>query len=201
MPRQARYILSGVPLHVVQRGANRQICFRADSDFQRYWELLLTHSGTYRCKVHAYVLMSNHVHLLLTPAAEFGRMMKAVGQQYAQYFNLRYRRTGPLWESRYRAHVVQDDAHFLTCQRYIELNPVRAGMCESAGAYHWSSFRSNAEGKRDDVVAPHPTFLALDSATETRRKYYRELFKVAITPAKMDAIRASIVSGRPFGSR
>jgi putative transposase len=201
MPRQARFIESGVPLHVVQRGVDRQTCFRADSDFQRYWELLGEHARRNGCDIHAYVLMTNHVHLLLTPRGMCGSLMKSLGQQYAQYFNRRYQRTGPLWESRYRAHVVQDDAHLLTCQRYIELNPVRAGMCGNAGAYRWSSYRSNAEGSRDDVVTPHGLFVALDPVPEGRRKCYRELFSIAIAPAYIDAIRASTVSGRPFGNR
>jgi putative transposase len=201
MPRQARHIQPGVPLHVVQRGVDRQRCFRAESDFQRYWELLEMHTRVNNCEVHAYVLMTNHVHLLLTPCADFGGVMKSIAQQYTQYFNRQYRRTGPLWESRYRAHAVQDDVHLLTCQRYIELNPVRAGMCESAGAYRWSSYRHNADGKEDDLVRPHSVFLALSPTSETRRRHYRALFNVAIAPAQIDAIRASTVSGRPFGNK
>lgn len=137
MPRRARLLLPNVPLHVIQRGNNRQACFFADDDYRRYLDWLEEYAGKCGCRVHAYVLMTNHVHLLLSAdsAGGVGALMKALGQRYVQYINRTYRRSGTLWEGRFRSCLTQDETYLLACQRYIELNPVRAAMVAHPAEY------------------------------------------------------------------
>ena len=141
MARKPRFVLPGYPRHVVQRGNNRQACFFDESDYRKYLDSLAEAAHKYHCQVHAYVLMTNHVHLLVTPTTDEGisQMMQSVGRRYVRYFNGVYRRTGTLWEGRYKASLVQTDSYLLTCYRYIELNPVRAEMVPDPGDYPWSS--------------------------------------------------------------
>jgi putative transposase len=143
MPRLPRYILPGVPQHIIQRGNNRQAIFAAEGDYITYLDWLKRAADQYGLYIHAYVLMTNHVHLLATPMAEdsIGKALQSLGRRYVQYFNFSYGRTGTLWESRYRATVVDADSYFLACSRYIELNPVRASMVQAPGDYRWSSYR------------------------------------------------------------
>src|SRR5688500_13119076 len=144
MARQRRLLPAGYPVHVVHRAVNRSTCFYRDTDYLSYLHLLAEHGRAFACAVHAYVLMSNHVHVLLTP--DDGRgvslLMKNVAQRYAQYVNRWHERTGALWEGRFKARVVTDDAYLLACHRYIELNPVRAGMVAHPSEYAWSSYRA-----------------------------------------------------------
>jgi len=146
MPRRARLRLAGLLLHIMQRGNNRTACFFADEDYALYLHHLKELSRKFRCAVHAYVLMTNHVHLLLTPAREDGPslLMKHLGQRYVQYVNRTYRRSGTLWEGRFRSSIVQERGYLLRCHRYIELNSVRAGMVMHPRDYCWSSYCSNA---------------------------------------------------------
>ena len=142
MPRRPRLTFSGLPLHLIQRGNNRQACFFADEDYRFYLECLAEYARPNGCRIHAYVLMTNHVHLLISPerAESPGCLMKALGQRYVQYVNRQNRRSGSLWEGRFRSCLIQEDAYLLTCQRYIEQNPVRADMVAHPGEYPWSSF-------------------------------------------------------------
>jgi len=146
MPRKPRMYLAGVPCHVVQRGNNRDACFFTDDDYQLYRETLRDACRSYRVDVHAYVLMTNHVHLLMTPQTIEGisRVMQSLGRRYVQYVNRSYQRVGTLWESRHKASLVDAKNYLLACYRYIELNPVAAGMVEHPGDYRWSSFTCNA---------------------------------------------------------
>ncbi len=191
MPRRARLALPGIPLHLIQRGNNRQACFFADEDYRFYLEWLAEHANRTGCHVHAYVLMTNHVHLLVTPdrAESTGVLMKAVGQRYAQYVNRTYRRSGTLWEGRYRSCPIQEDTYLLACQRYIELNPVRAGMVAHPAEYRWSSYRANVQGETNTQVRPHSLYLALGSNAIDRQAAYRELFRYALEPHLVDDIR------------
>ncbi|MCC4114589.1 transposase [Aromatoleum toluclasticum] len=191
MPRRPRLSLPDVPLHLIQRGNNRQACFYADEDYRRYLDWLAESAATTGCRVHAYVLMTNHVHLLVSAsrAEAPGEMMKALGQRYVQYVNRTYRRTGSLWEGRYRSCPTQTDGYLLACQRYIELNPVRAAMVDHPADYPWSSYRANAHGAASEVVTPHETFIALGYELERRQAAYRELFRHALAPAMIDEIR------------
>jgi len=148
MARHPRFILPGQPQHVIQRGNNRDVIFVADEDYQFYREKLAEACERFDCDLHAYVLMTNHVHLLMTPNTEdgIGKVMQSVGRYYVQYFNYQYRRTGTLWEGRYKATLLDSESYLLTCYRYIELNPVRAAMIEHPSQYRWSSYHFNARG-------------------------------------------------------
>lgn len=151
--------------------------------------------------VHAYVLMTNHVHLLATgkePGA-LSRMMQSLGRRYVRYVNSNYHRTGTLWEGRYKSGLVDSDRYLLTCYRYIELNPVRAGFAKTPGDYRWSSFHHNAQGVRDAVVAPHATYLSLGKSAAARQSAYRKLFQKPIGD-DIEAIRTHLTQGKPLGS-
>jgi putative transposase len=191
MARQPRFVLPGHPQHVIQRGNNRSVIFIADEDYRSYLETLQSACEHCGCEVHAYVLMTNHVHLLMTPSTEDGisKAMQAVGRKYVQYFNHQYQRTGTLWEGRYKATLIDTEQYLLTCYRYVELNPVRAGMADDPGQYPWSSYRANALGTEDALVAPHERYLALGGAPEQRRMAYRALFGNRLADAVLSEIR------------
>lgn len=191
MPRRPRLALPYVPLHLIQRGNNRQACFFADEDYRFYLDWLTEYASKMGCQVHAYVLMTNHVHLLLSAgqAESVGALMKAVGQRYVQYVNRTYRRSGTLWEGRFRSCPTQGETYLLACQRYIELNPVRAGMVAHPAEYRWSSYRANAQGELDALVQPHPLYEALGQDAAIRQAVYRELFRFELDPGLVDEIR------------
>lgn len=193
MPRRARLTLPNVPLHLIQRGNNRQACFFADEDYRFYLDWLTEHADKTGCRVHAYVLMTNHVHLLVSPdrAGAAGALMKALGQRYVQYVNRTYRRSGTLWEGRFRSCPIQEEAYLLACQRYIELNPVRANMVAHPAEYRWASFRANAQGEADALVRPHSLYAALGLDDASRQAAYRELFRFELDPGLVDEIRRS----------
>ncbi|HQX06037.1 MAG TPA: transposase [Zoogloea sp.] len=152
-----RLALPGVPLHLIQCGNNRHACFFAEDDYRIYQDWLTEYAGKSACRVHAYVLMTNHVHLLVSAdsTAAPGALMKSLGQRYFQYVNRTYQRSGTLWEGRYRSCPVDQDAYLLACQRYIELNPVRAGMVRHPADCPWSSYRANAEGEASPLIQVH----------------------------------------------
>lgn len=184
-------MLPGVPLHIIQRGNNRQVCFVADEDYRFYLDWLQEYAGKTGCLIHAYVLMTNHVHLLVSSsnADGVGAMMKVLGQRYVQYVNRTYRRSGTLWEGRFRSCLTQEESYLLACQRYIELNPVRAGMVEHPGDYRWSSYRANGQGEENPLLRPHELYLGLGAEAATRQAAYRELFRYELEPGLVDEIR------------
>jgi len=179
MPRKPRFQLVGVPQHVIQRGNNREPCFYAEEDYRRYLDDCHEAAERYQCCIHAYVLMTNHVHLLVTPMAEYGisGMMQVLGRRYVYYMNKTYQRTGTLWEGRYKSSLVDSDQYLLTCMRYIELNPVRAEMVDHPADYKWSSYQSNAQGQYDKLLQPHMLYKNLGSTLGMRQGAYRELFR------------------------
>ncbi|WP_153111496.1 transposase [Propionivibrio limicola] len=191
MPRRARLTLPNVPMHVIQRGNNRQACFFADEDYRFYLDWLKEYASKTGCRIHAYVLMTNHVHLLVSADSGngVGALMKALGQRYVQYVNRTYRRSGSLWEGRFRSCPTQEESYLLACQRYIELNPVRAGMVEHPGDYRWSSYRTNAQGEASDLVTTHALYDGLGADPACRQVAYRELFRYELEPGVVDAIR------------
>lgn len=201
MPRQPRYLLPGVPQHVVQRGVDRNPTFFAPSDYASYLRCLRSASRRYECQIHAYVLMTNHVHLLVTPQAEdsIPRVMQSIGREYVQPLNSRYKRIGTLWQARYRASVVQSDFYFLACHRYIEMNPVRAGLVNSPHLYRYSSYTFNALGHANGLVTPHSTYLALGSDSKSRTKAYQYLFSTELRASLIEEIRKQTRSCRPIG--
>ncbi len=202
MPRRVRLHLDGIPLHIVQRGHNRQPCFFDDQDYHAYRHWLGEALDREGCALHAYVLMTNHVHLLVTPerAAAIPRLIIAVGRRYVQYINATYRRTGTLWDGRYKSSLVQEETYLLLCQRYIEMNPVRAGMVADPGEYPWSSYRHHALGQADRIVSPHPLCLALGTTAADRQKSYRELFLGALADAPIDELRMALNQNQPIGN-
>lgn len=193
MARQPRFVIPGQPQHVIQRGNNRPEIFCAEQDYQFYLEKLAAAAKKFQCDIHAYVLMTNHVHLLVTPHLEngIGKMMQMFGRYYVQYFNYSYQRTGILWEGRYRATVIDSEQYLLACMRYIELNPVRAGMVSHPSEYPWSSYRCNAVGEEDSLVCPHREFRKLGQTGEERQSAYRQLFRSRIPDITLDEIRTA----------
>jgi len=202
MPRRARIALPNVPIHIIQRGNNRQACFFADEDYRRYLDWLAEYATKTGCRIHAYVLMTNHVHLLLSgeQADAGGALMKLLGQRYVQYVNRVYRRSGTLWEGRFRSCPVQEERYLLGCQRYIELNPVRANMVSHPAEYRWSSYRANAQGEPDVLVRPHPLYDALAGDAGNRLVAYRELFRYELEPGLVDEIRRATNGNFALGS-
>lgn len=202
MPRPPRYELVGIPQHVIQRGNNRQATFFADEDYRAYLGWLGEAAERHGCAIHAYVLMTNHVHLLLTPqvAGAIGKVMQSLGRRYVQYINASYRRSGTLWEGRYKASLIDSERYLLTCYRYIELNPVRAGMVEEPGQYRWSSYRWHGQGQVDPLIADHGEYWALGRDGNARQVAYRELFRDALDPKAVDDIRAALNQCRLCGS-
>lgn len=202
MPRRARLVLPGVPLHVIQRGNNRGACFFSEEDYILYLEKLFEQAALYGCAIHAYCLMTNHVHLLLTPCDDrsVSRVMRGVGQHYVQYINRTYRRTGTLWEGRYRSSLLQEEHYVLACYRYIELNPVRAGMVEHPAEYEWSSYRINAQLEFSAQVKPHPIYIALATGETSSAQIYRKLFALQLAPELVEEIRSSTNGNYALGS-
>lgn len=202
MPRKPRFFVPGLPVHIVQRGRSREPVFFEDSDYRAYLEWLGEGAARYRCAVHAYVLMTNHVHVLATPDGREGitRMMQYVGRRYVPYVNATYGTSGSLWEGRYKASLIHDEAYLLTCMRYIELNPVRANMVKSPTHYRWSSYRANAQGETNEILTPHPLYLALGRGPGSRQQVYRDLFKAHLDPGALRDIRDAWQSGTPLGN-
>jgi putative transposase len=202
MARRPRITLPGVPLHLVQRGNNHQPCLFADEDYLAYLGWLEEYAKQSDCAIHAYVLMTNHVHLLLTPqtSSGAGELMKRLGQRYVQYINRTYRRSGTLWEGRFRSCLTQEEDYVLGCYRYIELNPVRAGMVEHPGEYRWSSYRANAQGESSTLLTHHACYAVLDRDDRARQVAYRELFRYQLDPGMIDKIRAATNGNYALGS-
>ncbi len=202
MPRVARLRIPGAPLHVVQRGRSKQSCFFGHSGFELYLGLLQEFAAPHGCAVHAYVLMTNHVHLLLTPSdpAEVSALMSVVNQRYGQRVNRAYGWSGSLWQGRFWCSPIESERYLLTCQRYIEMNPVRAGMVESPGDYPWSSFARNAVGAPSTLVTPHDLYVALGRTPESRQATYRALFSTQLSQEELCRIRNAAKSSRPLGT-
>jgi putative transposase len=202
MPRPPRYALPGVPQHVIQRGHNRQPIFFHEDDYRFYLACLQETTVRHATAVHAYVLMTNHVHLLMTPHQphSLAKVLQALGRHYVPYINTTYQRTGTLWEGRYRASLVDAEPYLLACYRYIEFNPVRAGMVQDPGAYPWSSYRWHAYGQHDPAITDHALYLALGTTMQERQTAYRALFQHHLDENVVQEIRATLHQGRVLGT-
>jgi len=189
-------------MHIVQRGNNRGATFLHDHDYLVYLHHLRDLSSKLDCDVHAYCLMTNHVHLLLTPSSREAciSLMRNLGQRYVQYFNRRHLRTGTLWEGRFKSCVAESARYVLACHRYIELNPVRAGMVSSPGDYGWSSYAGNSGARPDGLLSPHAEYLALSNDRLVREMAYRDLCQTELEPSLLAEIRASTSAGYPLAS-
>lgn len=201
MARQPRIILPGQPHHVIQRGNNRSPIFFADKDYWRYLDWLGEESEKHECAIHAYVLMTNHVHLLVTPSRDdsISNMMQSLGRLYVRYINHKYQRSGTLWEGRFKSVLIDSEQYLFVCQRYIELNPVRAGMVNSPSAYRWSSYQANATGKANPLLTPHPLYLSLGKQSQNRQAAYRALFRSHLEDDTLTSIRTATNGGWPLG--
>lgn len=189
-------------MHVIQRGNNRQPVFFADEDYRVYLDALKDASDKYNCDVHAYVLMTNHVHLLITPHDEKGLSlcMQGIGRKYVQYVNSAFRRSGSLWEGRFKSAIIDTEQYLLSCYRYIELNPVRAGMVGMPSEYRWSSFHANALGVMDALIIEHEQYLQLARTKEDRLLRYLALFENALDSRDIEAIRLGTVKDNVIGN-
>ncbi len=202
MPRPPRYALPGIPQHVLQRGNNRQPVFFCEDDYRFYLASVKLAAEQHGIAVHAYVLMTNHVHLLVTPQQADGiaKLMQSIGRRYVQYINTTYQRTGTLWEGRYRACLVDAERYFFLCTRYIELNPVHAAMVAHPATYAWSSYRWHACGEPDTVIADHDLYQALGHTPHERQVAYRAMFHPAIAEGVLQEIRTTVHQCRVLGS-
>jgi putative transposase len=202
MARLPRYFVPGVAQHIIQRGNNRQACFHTPEDFTAYCAALARLNAECGVAIHAYVLMTNHVHILATPSApsSIPKLMQRLGSRYVGHVNHRYGRSGALFEGRYRSTVVDTDVYLLRLMRYIELNPVRAGMVAAPDQYRWSSYGCNAAGRADSVVTAHPLYEALGLDLEERRVAYRALFNQELEPETLVQIREASHHGWALGN-
>ena len=202
MARLSRFVIPDQPQHVILRGNNRAEIFCTDTDYNFYLEKLKLACTKHGCTVHAYVLMTNHVHLLITPHLEqsLGKAMQMLGRYYVQYYNYCYRRTGTLWEGRYKATLIDSESYLLTCMRYIEMNPLRAGMVNDPADYPWSSYQCNALGQLSDLVVPHSEYLGFGETNEARQLYYKALFKHQLSENSITAIREATNKAWVLGS-
>ena len=193
--------MDGIPLHIVTRGHNREPCFFYDDDYRSYLYWLGKALAEAECELHAYVLMTNHVHLLLTPqqTRRVPELIISIGRRYVQYINRTYRRTGTLWDSRYKSSLVQADNYLLTCMRYIELNPVRAAMVEDPAHYLWSSYRANGLMQTDSRLIPHDLYLRLGANSDQRSAAYRALFRPHLDREAINNIRLALNQNQPLG--
>ena len=201
MPRLPRFHVPGQPLHAIQRGNNRAPIFASEDDYEFYRVCLLDAATQHAVAIHAYVFMTNHVHLLASPAKADGlsKLFQSVGRRYVQYFNHTHQRSGTLWEGRYRATVVHAEDYLLTCMRYIEINPVRAGIVEHPGDYPHSSYRANAQGEANALVTPHRVYRRIASEDALRQAAYRQLFRTQLSKDDLETIRAATHKGWALG--
>jgi len=202
MARRRRLDVPGYPQHVIQRGNNRNACFFEDRDYRAYLEFLGLAIAKTGCRLHAYVLMTNHVHLLLTGqhVGAISGLMQSLGRRYVRFINRQYRRTGSLWDGRFKSSLIASDRYLLACYRYVEMNPVRAGLVRDPGDYPWSSFRHHVNKRRDLLIDDHELFRALGPNREMRAERYRKLFREPLEEPSLQRIRRSIDGGRVLGS-
>ena len=201
MARLPRLTLPGYPHHVIQRGNNRQPIFSSSADYERLLSLLFENAKKFDVAIHAYVLMSNHFHLLVTPQSAEGlpQMMQAVGRRYVRYFNDIQKRSGTLWEGRYRSTLIQTERYLLACMAYIDLNPVRAGLVAQARDYPWSSYGHYSGQRIDKLITPHSLVWALGNTPFAREAAYAELVQGGLSPGQQTALTDSALSGWALG--
>lgn len=200
MPRRARHYIPGHPYHIFHRGNNREKCFFEADNYQRYLELWQKLSKRHGVRVHAYCLMADHIHILATPETKesISKVMKIVGSCYTQYVNMKHLRTGTLWEGRHRSSLIQSEKYLLSCYRYIELNPVRAGVVSRPEEYKWSSYSMNGSGKHDWLDC-HEEYLRLGGSAKERSYAYRELFNDKLSEEELGLIRKATHYSQPVG--
>ena len=202
MARHPRFCPAGLPQHLIQRGNNHSICFARDEDYAAYAHWLHEYSEKYQVAVHAWVLMTNHIHLLATPETDNGasQLMQALSRRYAQYFNYTYDRSGTLWEGRFRSSLVENERYLLSCYRYIEMNPVRAQMVDDPAQYNWSSYHCNGLGVPSTLCTPHEEYQKLGANSGERLSNYRALFEKPVEQSLTKEISTALNKGLALGS-
>ncbi len=202
MPRKPRFFLPNVPVHMIVRGNSRQAVFAEDEDYFAYRSWLKEASELYNCQIHAYVMMTNHVHILLSAEepTNISKLSQAVGRKYVPYFNHKYGKSGTLWEGRFKSSSIDSKFYLLACYRYIELNPIRAGMVKNSEDYVWSSYHANALGEKDSLITAHPVYLRLGKTKTQRQSTYKDLFKEPLGENLITEIRQTTQTGTPLGS-
>ncbi len=202
MARLPRLTIPGYPHHVIQRGNNRQPIFANDADRRLLLALWAEYADKFQVAVHAYVLMSNHFHLLVTPTTETGlpQMMQAVGRRYVRLFNDTHGRSGTLWEGRYRSTLIETEPYLLTCMAYIDLNPVRAGLVAQARDYPWSSHGHHIGRQQDKLITPHALFWSLGNTPFAREAAYAELVRGGLRIEDQERLTEATVKGWALGS-
>jgi putative transposase len=201
MARQARTALPGYTYHVIQRGNNHQQIFATEADRREMLELLLEASREQAVAIHSYVLMDNHLHLLLTPSTQEGlsKMMQSIGRSYVLRFNKRQGRSGTLFEGRFRSALVQSERYLLACMAYIDLNPVRAQMVAQAQDFAWSSYAHYSGGLSDRLITPHPHFFNLGNTPFSRERAYQELVQAGLTTQQQAQITQTLLKNHALG--
>ncbi|MCZ2721901.1 transposase [Marinomonas sp. 15G1-11] len=201
MPRKPRFFLPNVPVHIVQRGASRDPVFFEDEDYKAYVFWMKEAAVKYNVAIHAFVLMTNHVHILLTAQSGAGvsQFMQHIGRRYVPFINHKYGRSGSIWEGRFKSSLVQSDRYFLAVMRYIELNPVRANMVDHPSLYRWSSFHHNSGVKPLSFITINPIYNALGRNTAERIKNYIRLFEQHLDTRALSAILSAWQTGTPLG--
>lgn len=202
MARLPRLVIPHQPQHIIQRGNDRQLVFRDVSDYAIFLNWLREAARQFKVAIHAYVLMPNHFHLLATPSDETGlaRMMQWVGRYYVPYFNRKYERVGTLWQGRFKASLIDSEQYFMTCSRYIELNPVRAGMVARPEDYPWSSYAHHIGITHDPLIVDHNLYWALGNTPFDREAAYKDLVDQALSVAEVDEVTAATLKGWALGS-
>ena len=203
MPRRSRFVIPGQPHHVIARGHNKARTFYGRADYELYLGLLQEHLEPNECLLHAYALMPNHVHLMVTPRTHRGisDLMAVINQRFVQNINRHRGRCGSSWQGRFKSSVVDSKGYALTCQRYIDLNPVRAGIVLDAADYPWSSYRTLAFGEPSLLVVPHDVYLALGEDAPSRQALYRSICEAPLRQEELDLIRIAAAGNRPLGDR
>ena len=203
MPRQPRLVIPEYPHHIILRGNNRSAIFHNDKDRRFFIKCLKQAKEKPKSKIYAYCLMTNHVHLLIVPSTEegLGGMMQSLGRRYVQYINKLYKRTGTLWEGRFKSSLVGKDEYLLACNRYVELNPVRAKMVKRPKDYPWSSYGFKAEGQKDELLDEDPVYLGLGKTPKERQTNYKEWFKRSVSDEELSLIRNATHKGGIFGNK
>ena len=202
MPRRTRFCPKGYPVHLIQRGNNRQAIFTCDADLAAYANWLAEGAERFEVSVHGWVFMTNHVHILVTPTTDYGlsRLMQNLGRLYVRYFNYAYTRTGTLFEGRFKSCIVQQNEYLLTCLRYIELNPVRTGMVKDPGDYRWSSYRAHAFGIHARLWSPHNLFLSLGESPQHRQENWRKIVGEMLDVETLSKVRHCANTGLVLGT-
>lgn len=202
MARLPRLVVPNQPHHIIQSGNDRQSIFRDTGDYAAFLGWLREATRQFKVAIHAYALMPNHLRLLASPSDDAGlaRMMQWVGRHYVPYFNVRYQRTGTLWQGRYKATVIDSEQYFLLCSRYIELNPVRTGIVADPADYPWSSFAHHVGFKSDPLITDHPLYWALGNTPFSREAAYKALVDQGLTTGQVNVLDEATLKGWPLGS-